>query len=215
MPHRQPWEILAHMENSAGQAYADLRADWDLAHEVAAAYLNGSTNPAALKASYEQLTLEVDRLFAAITTSARRDPMRVVFTGSEMPYQDAEELIESVRRKRLLEVTVAAVDCDRFHPMMDWTTGGAYDRLRAVHDIVGHCYLNLGFDRHSEYATWRFQEQLHSGLARQALALELHAKHSVRWTTGESANHKAVLIDTRLIDRSRLAGGQPENSLLA
>jgi hypothetical protein len=213
MPCAVAGETLAYMENGAIRAYSALRVDPDLAHEVAEAYLAGPTNPTGpLLSSYEQLAREADQLFAAITSTARRKPMRVVFTKDEMPYQDAQELIASVRRDRLLEVTVVAAECDRFHPMMDWTPGGAHDRFRAVHDIVGHSYLNLGFDRHAEYATWRFQEQLHSALARQALAVELHAKHSVRWTTGESANHKAVLIDPRLIDRSRIAGGPPETA---
>jgi hypothetical protein len=196
------------VEISAGRACAALRVDSDLAHEVAAAYLNGPSSPTAfLMASYEQLSREADQLFAAVTSTARRDPVRVVFTECEVPYQNSEELIASVTGDRLLEVTVAAADCDRFHPMLDWAPGGAFDRLRAVHDILGHSYLNVGFDRHAEYATWRFQEQFHSALARQALAIELHAKHSVRWTTGVSANHKVVLLDPRLVHRSRLAGG--------
>jgi hypothetical protein len=34
-------------------------------------------------------------------------------------------------------------------------------------------------------------------------ATELHAEHSVRWTTGELPEHKAVLLDERVIARSR------------
>jgi hypothetical protein len=44
-------------------------------------------------------------------------------------------------------------------------------------------------------------------LARRALATELHAEHSVRWTTGELPEHKAVLLDERVISRSRANGG--------
>jgi hypothetical protein len=89
--------------------------------------------------------------------------------------------------------------------------GGAYDRFRAVHDILGHGHLELGFDRNSEYATWRYQERLHSPLARRALATELHAEHSVYWTTGELPEHKAVVLDERLIERSR--GGPTRREL--
>lgn len=197
-------------EIRTGLVHASLRVDSDLAHEVAAAYLNGPSSRAAfLMASYEQLSREADQLFAAITSTARRDPVRVVFTECEAPYLNSQELIESVTHDGLLEVTVATAGCDRFHPILDWAPGGSFDRFRAVHDILGHSYLNVGFDRHAEYATWRFQEQFHSALARQALAIELHAKHSVRWTTGESPVHKAVLLDPRLVHRSRLAGGSP------
>jgi hypothetical protein len=86
---------------------------------------------------------------------------------------------------------------------MGCQVGGAYDRFRAVHDVLGHACLGVGFDRDGEYATWRFQELFHSPLARRALATELHAEHSVRWTTGELPEHKAVLLNQRVIARSR------------
>lgn len=40
----------------------------------------------------------------------------------------------------------------RRHPLMDSTRGGAYDRFHAVHDILGHAGLGLGFDRNREFA---------------------------------------------------------------
>ena len=72
-----------------------------------------------------------------------------------------------------------------------------------MHDVLGHGLLQVGFDRHGEFAAWRFQERFYSKLARQALATELHGEHSVRWTTGELPEHKAVLLDERLVRRSR------------
>ena len=104
---------------------------------------------------------------------------------------------------RLLEITAATVDRDRKHPFFDCAVGGTYDRFRAVHDILGHAYLGAGFDRHGEYATWRFQERFHTTLARRALATELHAKHSACWTVGEPPDHKAILVDPQLLQRSR------------
>jgi hypothetical protein len=77
-------------------------------------------------------------------------------------------------------VTTVATDSDRRHPLMESDAGGAYDRFRAVHDILGHARLKLGFDRDGESAAWQFQEQFHSPLARRALATELHGQHSVR-----------------------------------
>ena len=86
---------------------------------------------------------------------------------------------------------------------MNSDVGGAYDRFRAVHDALGHAGMELGFDRDGEFAVWLFQEQFHSPLARRALATELHAQHSVRWTTGDVAEPKAVLLDPALLSRTR------------
>jgi hypothetical protein len=80
--------------------------------------------------------------------------------------------------------------------------GGAYDRFRSVHDVLGHARLRLGFDRDGEFAVWRSQERFHGPLARRALATELHGRHSVLWTTGELAEPKAILLDPRLLRRS-------------
>jgi hypothetical protein len=38
-----------------------------------------------------------------------------------------------------------------------------------------------------------------------ALATELHAEHSVRWTTGRLSDHKAILIDRDLLNKVRNA----------
>jgi hypothetical protein len=154
----------------------------------------------ACEAAYAQLVEESDRLF-------RRLPVDVVFTMSARPYDSACELIRSVREHRVLEVTSVAWERDRPHPLMGCEVGGEYDRFRAVHDVLGHGHLGVGFDRDGEYATWRFQERFHSPLARRALATELHAEHSVRWTTGELPEHKAVLLDERVVARSRIGLG--------
>jgi hypothetical protein len=162
------------------------------------------TGGPASDAAYARLAVETDRLFQLLTTGL--GAVEIVFTASERPYDGADELIRSVERDRILEVTSAARDGDRPHPAMGCEVGGAYDRFRAVHDVLGHAYLGVGFDRDGEYATWRFQERFHSPLARRALATELHAEHSVRWTTGELPEHKAVLLDERVIARSRAGG---------
>jgi hypothetical protein len=176
----------------------DPRAARDVADAHHAATRRGGP---ADDAAYQRLTSEADQLFRAMTTGPAG--VDVAFTRAEHPYDSVAELIRSVRRDRLLEVTSAARDRDRSHPVMGCELGGAYDRFRAVHDVLGHALLGVGFDREGEYATWRFQERFHSPLARRALATELHAEHSVRWTTGELPEHKAVLLDPRLVDRSR------------
>ena len=174
---------------------------------VAAAYLGACTRRDSLtRAAYAHLVAESDRLLRRITSPDEPDRVRVRFTTCPDPYRDADELIASVMDDRLLEVTTVAVDPHRRHPLMDSTMGGAYDRFRAVHDIVGHAGLGLGFDRNGEFATWLHQERFHSPAARRALATELHAQNSVLWTTGTMAEPKAVLLDPELLRRSRQSG---------
>jgi hypothetical protein len=177
------------------------------AAEVAAAHQGAPRmgGPFALGA-YCQLSRESDRLFKRVTEARR--PVRIFFTMSTRPYCDADELITSIRRDRVLEVTTVARERDRLHPVMGCEVGGAYDRFRAVHEVLGHGYLDVGFDRDGEHAAWIFQERFHSPLARQALATELHGEHSVRWTTGDLPEHKATVLDEQLIGRSRV--GRPD-----
>jgi hypothetical protein len=188
-----------------------LLVDPVVAADVAAAHESAPRmgDPFAL-AAYGQLSRESDRLFEFVTEARR--PVRIFFTTSTWPYRDADELITSIRRDRVLEVTTIAREPDRLHPVMGCEVGGAYDRFRAVHDVLGHGYLDVGFDRDGEYAAWLYQERFHSPLARHALATELRGEHSVRWTTGDLPEHKAAVLDERLIRRSR-AGRNADGTL--
>jgi hypothetical protein len=191
----------------------DRRVDPVMAHEVAAAYLDApSRRDPFTEAAYADLVTESDRLFRRITSMDQPDPVRVVFTTCPMPYHDAQELIGSVTADRVLEVTTVASDADRRHPLMGNERGGGYDRFRAVHDILGHARLRMGFDRDGEFAVWLTQERLHGPLARRALATELHGQHSVRWTTGELAELKAILLEPELLRRTRLRGTGTTNA---
>jgi hypothetical protein len=75
-----------------------------------------------------------------------------------------------------------------------------------VHDIVSHTRLGFGFDRHGEFSAWLAEDRMYSGLARWALATELHAEHSVLWTTGHLAEHKSTLLPPDLVLASRRLG---------
>jgi hypothetical protein len=188
-----------------------LTVDPIAAAEVAAAHQDGPRMGGPFdQAAYDRLSCESDRLFELVT-GARR-PVQIFFTMSAWPYRDADELITSIRRDRVLEVATVAREVDRLHPVMGCEIGGAYDRFRAVHDVLGHGYLDVGFDRDGEYAAWLFQERFHSPLARRALATELHGEHSVRWTTGDLPEHKAVVLSERLIARSRAGTKCRKNS---
>jgi hypothetical protein len=186
-----------------------LRVDPGAAGEVAAAYADApATGDPLVAAAYTRLVAESDHLFRHLTAPERPDGVRIEFTACPAPYANAHELISSVRRQRLLEVTTVAAT-DRRHPLIGSEPGGAYDRLRGVHDVLGHARLRLGFDRHGEFAVWRSQARFHSPLARWALATELHGQHSVLWTTGELAPPKAVLLDSKVLRRSIAAALGP------
>ena len=186
-----------------------LRVDPDLASEVAAGFQAARNVHAntTVRAAYEQLERQSDVIYTQLT-----DPdhplhrgLRVEFTGCESPYDSDDELVGAVRTHGVLEITTSARERDRRHPLLCCDLGGTYDRFRAVHDIVGHVVPCLGFDRDGEFAAWLTQEQLYDGLAPWALATELHAEHSVLWTTGTLPDHRATLIDRDLLNRIRNA----------
>jgi hypothetical protein len=181
------------------------RVDPTAAGDVAAAYegtrCDGGRDPLVV-AAYSQLVSESDQIFRRLTSPGRPDRIHMVFTTCPEPYADAHELIACVIEARQLEVTTVASNPERQHPVMGNEAGGAYDRFRGVHDVLGHARLRLGFDRDGEFAVWRSQRRFHSPLARWALATELHGQHSVLWTTRELAQPKAILLDPRLLRRS-------------
>jgi hypothetical protein len=75
-----------------------------------------------------------------------------------------------------------------------------------MHDIVSHGWLGHGFDPDGELSAWLAEDPIYKSLARWALATELHAHHCVLWTTGEHADHKAVLLDPELLRAARAPG---------
>jgi hypothetical protein len=160
-------------------------------------------------AAYRELGHQATRWFAALTDERNPWAVRVSFTSCAEPYADAQELSESVRLQRSLEVAASRYDRDREHPGLDTELGGSYDRLRAVHDIVSHGWLRYSFDRDGEYSAWCTEHTMYTGIARWALATELHAEHSVLWTSGALAEHKAVLLEPGLLAQSLSAGRSP------
>lgn len=185
------------------------RIDLDQARRVAASFLAAprSSAHAVVLAAYAGLAQQADGWFAALTGPAASRPVRVVYTRVPEPYATASDLAAHVRTTGVLEVCPVAYDRDRRPPLLDASVGGSYDRLRAVHDIVSHARCGFGFDRDGEYSAWLTEDRLYTGLARWALATELHAEHSVRWTTGELAEHKAVLLHPDVLAGSRRPAG--------
>jgi hypothetical protein len=146
--------------------------------------------------AYQRLQTQTDQQFAALTDPGGPYRITVAGTSQVTPYRDAGELIASVLTSRILEVTRSPAD--RAHPLLGGGPGGPYDRLRAVHDLIGHVATGYGFDRDGEYSAWLVQRDLYTGLARWAAATELHGEVSALWVTRQFAEHKAVLLDRRL-----------------
>jgi hypothetical protein len=176
-----------------------------LSREVAARFIAAGSDPADPKVAvaYQGLERQSDRLFRALTRGDSTSQVRVVFTRCRAPYEHDEEMIAAVRATGELEVTTCAADRGRVHPLLGSERGGAYDRFRAVHDLIGHVQTGQGFDRHGEFAAWLAQDRFYRGPARAALATELHAEHSVCWTTGAFSEHKAALLPPRVMARAR------------
>ena len=181
------------------------RVDVEQAHLIASAFLDAPRAPktALVHAAYAELSVQAGRWFAHLTGTQAARPVRVVYTRRREPYPAACDLSESVRRYNVLEVSPASHDCDRRHPLLDSSVGGAYDCLRAVHDIVSHGWYGYAFDRDGEFSAWLTEDRMYRGLARWALATELHGEHSVRWTSGNLADHKAILLERSLLRSSQ------------
>jgi hypothetical protein len=177
----RPARALRHVQPAETRAVADC-------------FLSLRTSADRLVAlAYRQLEMQTDRQFATLTDPLGPYRITVVGTREASPYSDAGELIASVLASRTLEVP--ASPADHAHPLLGAEVGSAYWRFRAVHDLVGHVATGYGFDQDGEYSAWLAQRNLYTGYARWAAATELHGEVSALWTTGQFAEHRAVLLD--------------------
>jgi hypothetical protein len=144
--------------------------------------------------AYRQLQIETDHLYAVFTRDACQWATRVVFTRCGQPYESDEELISAVRANGTLEVTSAVAVGERLHPLLGCELGGAFDRFRAVHDLIGHAWHGYGFELADECAAWSTQDRLHSGLARWALATEIYGVNAARSIVGTPPVLRALLL---------------------
>jgi hypothetical protein len=173
--------------------------------EVGTSYLDAHSDPhdLAVLAAYEQLQAETDQLFEGLLGASGSTGVRAAFTRCRQPYASDLELIDAVRATKVLEITTAAVNSEPIHPVLECSYAGAFDRFRAVHDLVGHVWAGFGFDLADEVAAWRVQDRLHSDLAKQALATELLGVNSARSILGEAPAQKAILLQPERVQRAR------------
>ena len=180
-------DVTASAAAVSGNALQHHIVDVEMAHRVAEAFSAAPRSSSAQQSIPRTPPLrdQACRLFRFLTSDESRNPIHVVFTDSREPYTCAHDLSESVRLERILELCPTQRDRDRRHPRLDTSIGGAYDQFRAVHDIISHGWLRHTFDRNGEFSAWLAEDRLYTGLARWALATELHGEHSVMWTTGD------------------------------
>jgi hypothetical protein len=172
------------------------RRDHSNATVVGQWYLDSGSahhDPRVIEA-YRQLQAETDHLYVLLTRDDCQGVPRVAFTRCDRPYASDEELICAVRANGTLEITAAVAGGGRLHPLLGCEFGGAFDRFRAIHDLIGHAWCGYGFGLADECAAWKVQDRLHSGLARCALATELYGVNAARSVLGEAPDLRALLI---------------------
>ena len=192
MWHRAQLEIERHA-HEAPPPPEMLRAtgflEPELAEKVAQWFTGTPTAPTdAVRWSYRALERETARLFELVRD---RLGIRVAFLpGQSDPYDSAAELCADLRERATM-----ALACDERHPLL----GDRFDQLRVVHDVFGHAALGLGFDLHSEFATWLQCRTLFSHDARRAAFCELVGAVTAYITTGERPALRADLPPTELV----------------
>jgi hypothetical protein len=188
-----------------GNVTIDFAPAREVATEVADAYAStsNSLHDPLVVAAYEHLQAETDQLFHAAAGKDAPHAVRIVFTRCREPYSYDRELIEAVHTSCILEITTAAIHSARIHPLLGCEYGGPFDRLRAVHDLIGHAGTGFGFEVQDEFAAWLTQDRLHGNLARRALATEILAINSARSILGEPPEQKAILLEPKMVQRSR------------
>jgi hypothetical protein len=180
-------DIQEHTTSEVDRSIAAMVGEWYLRSRSA-------HRDAGVIAAYRQLQLESDHLYVVLTRTVCDWPVRVAFTHCLQPYGSDEELISAVRTNGTLEITSAVAVGGRLHPLLGCEFGGAFDRFRAVHDLIGHAWCGYGFDLDDECAAWSAQDRLHSGLARFALATELYGVNAARSVIGEAPDLRALLL---------------------
>jgi hypothetical protein len=157
---------------------------------IAAWFAGPSYAPAqAIGDAYDALERETRALHAEIRSALG---VRVRYThGAADPYDNAAALCADLRTNRTMMLRTAALDTP--HPRLDSSRDGTLDRLRIVHDVLGHAALGLGFDVQSEYATWLQCRLLFSPRARAAAFTELVGAVTTYVATGTKPPLRADL----------------------
>jgi hypothetical protein len=199
----RPWaraqRVVDRLAREAPPAPWALRAEGRLAPEAAERVADWFTGPPtapreAVHAAYRALERETAWLFAVV----RGLGVRVHHVhADDDPYDNAAQLCAHLRHERTLLLRTIA--CDAPHPLLGGAQGGVVDQLRAVHDVLGHAALGLGFDVQAEFATWLQCRTLFSEQARGAAFCELVGAVTTYVATGVKPALRADLPPAALV----------------
>jgi hypothetical protein len=179
-----------------------LRCSAHLEAPVARAIADWFTAPRAAptareRAAYRALDAETARLFALVTADPADGGLGVeVRYVRHDPYPGAAALCADLRHLHRMQLRTSA--CDPAHPLLDSAEGGTVDRLRVVHDVLGHAALGLGFDLDAEFATWLQCRVLFGPEARRAAFTELVGAVTAFVATGRPPGLRAGLAPVAL-----------------
>jgi hypothetical protein len=149
----------------------------------------------AVRRSYRALARDTARLSHIVE---RGLGVRVRYVrGDGDPYDSAAELCAELREQRTMTLTTIASEAP--HPLLGGREGGVVDRLRVVHDVLGHAALGLGFDLQSEFATWLQCRALFSREALGAAFCELVGATTTFIVSGEKPGLRADLPPAGLL----------------
>jgi hypothetical protein len=170
------------------RARAERIAEWYAAPPVA--------DTRDVQIAYAALADEVTALARAVVAPRADGGLGVrvtLVTTPAEPYADAAELCADLRQRRTMMLRTASADPR--HPVLP---DSVVDRLRIVHDVLGHAALGLGFDLQSEYAAWLYCRGLFSQTARPAAFCELVGAVTAYVQTGAKPALRADLPPAEL-----------------
>jgi len=173
----------------------------ELAERVTDWFTGPPTAPAdAVRRSYRALARDAARLFGVVVRPRSSGGLGVRVRhvpGEDEPYDGAAALCAELRAHRTM--ALRSIACDAPHPLLGGAEGGTVDRLRAVHDVLGHAALGVGFDLQSEFATWLQCRTLFSAEARGAAFCELVGAVTTFVVTGVKPELRADLPPAALL----------------
>jgi len=142
-------------------------------------------NDPKVRASYDQLAVEIDRQFFIL----EKWGIRLVVSDTD-PYENLLAAAKSVEDNGIL--AVLSTEVTGGHPFWSDRTN---DRFRFVHDAFGHMATGRNFDRHGEEAAFQHHRSMITPLALPALASETRGQNASLILNGEFGPQRASLMD--------------------
>ena len=197
--------------------WTGIEAPWERALVVSATFdaLHSDPSDPTVKAAYHELVAQTNDQWNLLTGSPEQggmgikvdfvtpDDIKARYGDDEglNPYKSAAAQRDDLVNNHHLAIASLGPFPEAYHPLLDSTLGGEYDRMRAVHDAFGHAAIGADFTRHGEFEAWTHHVSMFYGSARQAATTELHGENSFLVSHGGvPAVHKAALMPDRFVN---------------